>query len=113
VDIVAMDVKLPSATGMHPWWREHESFLKASLGKELYVKVVVTSETTEEDVKRAMDLVASVDPSIPFILQPASAFARFRAIPAIEQVAGWQTLAQQALTDVRVIPQMHKQLGVL
>lgn len=113
VDIVAMDIKLPSTTGMHPWWREHESFLKAALGKELYVKVVVSSETTEEDLKRAMDLVASVDPSIPFILQPASAFARFRSIPAIEQVAGWQTLVQQSLKDVRVIPQMHKQLGVL
>jgi organic radical activating enzyme len=113
VDIVAMDVKLPSSTGMHPWWREHEAFLKAAAGKELYVKVVVTSETTQEDLKRAMELVASVDPDIPFILQPASAFARFRAVPAIEQVAGWQTMAQEALKDVRVIPQMHKQLGVL
>lgn len=113
VDIVAMDVKLPSSTGMHPWWREHEAFLKAALGKEIYVKVVVTSETTQDDLKRAMDLVASVDASIPFILQPASAFARFRAVPGIEQVAGWQTMAQQALKDVRVIPQLHKQLGVL
>ncbi|HEX5036771.1 MAG TPA: 7-carboxy-7-deazaguanine synthase QueE [bacterium] len=113
VDIVAMDVKLPSSTGMHPWWREHEAFLKAALGKEIYVKVVVTSETAQDDLKRAMDLVASVDASIPFILQPASAFARFRSVPAIEQVAGWQTMAQQALTDVRVIPQLHKQLGVL
>jgi 7-carboxy-7-deazaguanine synthase len=113
IDIVALDVKLPSATGMHPWWREHETFLRAARGKELYVKVVVTSETATEDLRRAMALVAAVDPAIPFILQPASAFSRFRAVPAIEQVASWQTLAQTALQDVRVIPQMHKQLGVL
>jgi 7-carboxy-7-deazaguanine synthase len=113
VDVVAMDVKLPSSTGMHPWWREHEAFLKSTKGKEVYVKVVVTSETSIEDLQRARDLVASVDPSIPFILQPASAFGRFRATPAVEQVAAWQTLAQTSLVDVRVIPQLHKQLGVL
>lgn len=113
VDIVSMDVKLPSSTGMHPWWREHEAFLKAAKGKELYVKAVVTSETTTEDVQRALELVASVDPSIPFILQPGSPFARFRAVPSVEQVGEWQTLAQKSLKDVRVIPQMHKQLGVL
>lgn len=113
VDIVSMDVKLPSSTGMHPWWREHEAFLKAAKGKELYVKAVVSSETTMEDVQRALDLVASVDASIPFILQPGSAFARFRAVPTVEQVGEWQTLAQKSLKDVRVIPQMHKQLGVL
>ncbi len=113
VDIIAMDIKLPSVTGMHPWWREHEAFLKAALGKELYVKAVVSSETSMDDLRRAVDLVASVDPSIPFILQPASAFARFRAVPAVEHVAEWQTLAQKSLRDVRVIPQVHKQLGVL
>jgi organic radical activating enzyme len=113
VDVVAMDLKLPSVTGMHPWWREHEAFLKAARGKEVYVKAVVSAETSPEDVRRAAELVASVDPSIPFVLQPASAFARFRAVPAVEQVADWQTLAGTALKDVRVIPQMHKQLGVL
>lgn len=113
VDIVSMDLKLPSATGMHPWWREHEAFLKAAAGKDLYVKVVVTSETSTDHVRRAMELVASVDSTIPFILQPASAFARFRAVPAVEQIADWQTLAQESLKDVRVIPQVHKQLGIL
>ncbi|HSA58891.1 MAG TPA: 7-carboxy-7-deazaguanine synthase QueE [bacterium] len=113
VDIVAMDVKFPSVTGMHPWWREHEAFLKAALGKELYVKAVVSSETSIEDLRRAVDLVASVAPETPFVLQPASAFARFRAVPAVEQLAEWQTIAQKTLKDVRVIPQMHKQLGVL
>jgi organic radical activating enzyme len=116
VDILAMDIKLPSVTGMHPWWREHEAFLRTARNegnKEIYVKAVVSSETSVEDLKRAAELVAAVDPSIPFVLQPASAFARFRAVPAVDQVAAWQTLSQRFLRDVRVIPQMHKQLGVL
>jgi organic radical activating enzyme len=113
IDIVSMDLKLPSATGMHPWWREHEAFLKAAQGKEIYIKAVVTAETEDKDILRGTDLVASIDREIPFILQPASSFGRFRAIPEMDQVAHWQDLAQKTLSHVRVIPQMHKQLGIL
>lgn len=113
VDIVAMDFKLPSSTGMHPWWREHESFLKASQGKEVYVKTIVTSETSEADLQRGIDLVASIDPALPFILQPAAPAGRFRAAPSVEQLALWQDLSCRRLANVRIIPQIHKQLGVL
>lgn len=113
IDIVSMDMKLPSSTGMHPCWREHEAFLKAAQGKELYIKAVVTSETSQDDIKKAAELVASITPSIPFILQPGTAFAKFRAVPNMGQLAEWQTLAQEFLQDVRVIPQIHKALGIL
>ncbi len=113
VDIISMDFKLPSSTGMHPWWREHEAFLKAAVGKEVYIKAVVTAETEEKDIRRAADLVASIDPNIPLVLQPVSPTQRFRALPTMEQVAQWQSILQGALKDVRVIPQLHKQLGIL
>lgn len=113
VDIVSMDFKLPSATGMHPWWREHEAFLKLAREKDIYVKVVVTSETEEKDLVRGIELLASINPAIPFILQPASPFGRFRAVPEMDQVAHWQDLAQKTLSHVRVIPQLHRQLGIL
>jgi pyruvate-formate lyase-activating enzyme len=113
VDIVGMDFKLPSATGMHPWWREHEAFLRMAQGKDVYIKVVLTGETEEKDILRGIELVASIDPSIPFILQPATPFGRFRSVPSIEQVAHWQDLVQKTLSHVRVIPQIHKQMGIL
>lgn len=113
IDIISMDLKLPSTTGMHPWWREHESFLKIAKGKEIYVKAVVSAETQEEDLIKAVTLISSIDPGIPFILQPASAFSRFRATPNFNQVAQWQSLIQKSLRDVRVIPQIHKQFGIL
>src|SRR3989338_2986054 len=103
-----MDLKLPSATGLHPWWREHEAFLKASEGKEVYVKAVVTSETLEADIRRGIEIVASINVSTPFILQPASPFGRFRAAPSVEQLASWQDIGQRPLSDIRVIPQLHK-----
>lgn len=113
IDIVSMDFKLPSATGMHPWWREHEAFLKAAQPKEVYVKAIVSAETKEEEILRGASLVASIDPAIPFILQPATPTDHFRSPPSIEQISQWQQLASSRLPDVRVIPQMHKQLGTL
>ncbi len=113
VSIVSMDIKLPSSTGMHPWWREHESFLKIARQKEVYVKVVVTQETEDRHLERAASLVAAIDPEIPFILQPASVTAKFRAVPLSEQLSRWWEMAKICLADVRVIPQIHKQLGIL
>ncbi len=113
IDIVSMDFKLPSSTGMHAWWREHEAFLHAARGKEIYIKAVVTSETSAEDIVRGMELVSSFDRSIPFVLQPATPFGKFKSAPTTEQLASWQTMVQEKLSDVRVIPQMHKQMGIL
>ncbi len=112
VDIVSMDLKLPSSTGMHPWWREHEDFLKVALQKEVYIKVVVTQETEDRHIEKATALVAGVDPKIPFLLQPASVTAKFRTVPLPDQLGRWQEMSKTQLKDVRVLPQIHKALGV-
>lgn len=111
VSIVSMDIKLSSSTGMHPWWREHEDFLRVAREKEVYVKVVVTQETEDRHVERAIKLVFSIDPKIPFLLQPASPTVKFRAVPLADQLARWSEMAG-ILSDVRVLPQIHKQLNL-
>ncbi len=121
IDIVSMDIKLPSSTGMHPWWREHEAFLKAvrragepsAPPKELYIKIVISGETEEKDIARATQLIASMDASIPVILQPASLYGRFRSIPTIDQLARWEDQIKPVLKNLRIIPQVHKQMGIL
>ncbi len=112
VSTVSMDIKLPSSTGMHPWWREHEDFLKIARQKEVYVKVVVSQETEDRHLERACALVAGIDPKIPFLLQPASATAKFRAVPTAEQLSRWYDMAKTRLKEVRVLPQFHKLMGV-
>jgi len=74
---------------------------------------VVTAGTTEADIQRARDLVSSVAPKTPFILQPVTPFARCREAPTLQQITDWQRVALKELPDVRVIPQLHKQLGIL
>ena len=115
IDIVGMDFKLKSSTGMHPWWQEHEMFLKTVLEhkKEVYVKTIMTRDTTLEDLQKGIKLLVSLDHKIPLILQPASITNRFQASPSMEQMYQWQTAALEYLPNVRVIPQVHKQMGVM
>lgn len=112
VDVVAMDIKLPSATGDRPLWDEHREFLVISRLKDVFVKVVITSQTQESDFNKAVDLVEGIDHSIPFILQPASQFEDFNAVPKTSVLIKWQRSAASKLRDVRIIPQLHKIWGM-
>lgn len=104
VDTVSMDVKLPSSTGMRPFWEEHARFLEAASGTGLVVKAVVTRGTSRDDVLTAARLLAACDDSIPFILQPAAG----ERAPELHSLVDFQDSALELLRDVRVIPQLHK-----
>lgn len=70
IDIIAMDVKLPSSTQCRPYWEEHAAFLQIARRKAVFVKAVISGDTSLEDVLTAAQFVAGVDPLIPLILQP-------------------------------------------
>lgn len=113
VDIISMDMKLPSVTGMKDYWEEHEKFLKLAIAKEVYVKVVISSPTEEADLKKALAIVERYSPEIPFILQPATPFGPVRESVGPDRLRDFYKLSKSYLKNVRVIPQVHKQLGLL
>lgn len=108
-DVVAMDIKLPSASGAETDWDVHGRFLGMASRSKVFVKCVVARETTEDEVRRAAEVVASVDVSIPLVLQPVSGSS---PVPGAELMA-LQSVALKKLEDVRVIPQCHRVLGLL
>lgn len=109
VDIISMDIKLPSITGKE-LWNEHREFMMLAKKKDLYVKLVVSEETTREEFLQAIHLVQTVDPAIPFIIQPVTPINGCNAaLPA--DVLFYQQAALEVLSDVRVIPQTHKMIG--
>ncbi len=114
VDIVAMDIKPPSATADRAYWAEHAEFLKtaAESGKEVFVKIVVTAQTVLSEIEQAVALVAGVNPAIPFILQPVTPWGAVKERPSAEQLEQWRATARRQLNDVRIIPQVHRILGV-
>ena len=114
VDIVAMDLKPPSATADRPLWREHERFLRMAheAGRDVFVKVVVTAQTQDEEIGQAIRLVAAVDRAVPMVLQPVTPWGAVKERPAEAQLLRWRALACGELADVRVLPQVHRLLGL-
>ncbi len=104
VNIVSMDFKLPSSTGLRPFWEEHERFLAAAGKASLFVKAVVTSDTSRDDIVTSARLIRAHESAIPFILQPAAP----PLAPASELLIDFQNSALTVLPDVRIIPQVHK-----
>jgi organic radical activating enzyme len=105
IDIIAMDIKLPSSTQQKAFWREHKEFLKVARRREVFVKAVISLNTKAKEVLKAAQLVAAVDPEILFVLQPNYPDMK-KGI--IEQCVGYQKLCAKILKDVRILPQVHK-----
>lgn len=111
VDIIAMDFKLPSATGERPFWDEHCEFLKTALKKNVFVKIVVTPETTAEDINKAAEIIRKAGKSIPLIIQPVTpAGAPSREVPKEKLLEFIEIGLRNGLEHIRVIPQVHKML---
>jgi organic radical activating enzyme len=110
VDVVAMDIKLPSATGQRARWADHKRFLAAAPGKT-FIKTVVTSRTGLGEIGRAARLAASVNADVPFFLQPATARRGVRP-PSAKFTAEAAALAAEKLRRVMILPQQHPIWGV-
>ena len=110
VDIVSMDVKPPSAAGESLWTR-HYAFLAAAAEKDVYVKLVVTEDLTEEELSETCRIIADVRADIPLILQPVTPCGGC-VPPKAEALLMMQASALRVLRDVRLIPQAHAMMGI-
>jgi 7-carboxy-7-deazaguanine synthase len=119
LDLVGMDIKLPSVSG-ETHWEKHAEFLRSSrdAGVDIFVKIIISQTTNPEELRQAARLVAEVNNQIVIFLQPMTALAQPHTNPALtapnpEQVLAWQALMKEYLPHIRVIPQTHKMIGQL
>jgi len=110
VDIISMDIKLPF--NGQTFWDVHESFLRYSLQKEVFIKIVVHEETSLKDLQNARELIARVNPLIQTILQPVTTTQGLKT-PKPFQLIEWQSFFLKEVSNVRVIPQTHVFMGQL
>ena len=109
IDIVAMDIKLPSSTGMGDFWMMHHRFLEVASKKEVFVKTIISEETDEKDLKKAVELIKEVNRSVILVLQPNS----FQDLQSLEsKLEDYRGICMQSRITCCVIPQMHKVIGV-
>ncbi|MFH1379569.1 MAG: 7-carboxy-7-deazaguanine synthase QueE [bacterium] len=104
VDTVSMDIKCSSDCG-HDLWDIHREFLEVGLGK-IFVKIVLTSQTTNDEIIQAVHLVADIDKHIPFVLQPVTVMPGIEAASR-DNILSWRQIAMKQLSDTRLISQKH------
>jgi len=115
VAIASLDLKCPSNTGERPRWEEHEECLAAAVaaGCDVYVKMPVDDATAVDEVEHGARLVHRVAPEAPLFLTPLTEPTSPRhtiGAPALERL---HAIASAVHGDVRVLPQLHKVLGIL
>ncbi|MEZ6196535.1 MAG: 7-carboxy-7-deazaguanine synthase QueE [Planctomycetota bacterium] len=112
VDIVGMDVKLPSATGFAERFADNRRFLARCVeaGKDVFCKLVVDAATPDEEIDRALDLVLETAPETLVVLQPVTPFRGVGAPPPPDRMLDLDERALRRGANVVVIPQTHKMI---
>lgn len=109
VDLAAMDVKPASVTKERSFLAEHEEFLKISIQKETFIKMVCSKEIELAEFKELCEMIARVDRKVPLILQPVSAEIEGHEDVELMRLLGeLQTVALGMLESVRIVPRLHK-----
>jgi 7-carboxy-7-deazaguanine synthase len=113
VDVVAVDIKLPSFSGKPIPVEETRAFLHLATQKTCYVKVVVGPDTLEDEVVQAARLVAQLGGHIPFVVQPRYDANQPPPPPTeAKRLLGITVRLYSILPDVRLIPQTQRYLGI-
>ena len=106
-DVIAMDVKLPSATGRE-FWKEHKEFLNVGRGK-IFIKIVIERHTLRREFEKAVQLAAEAEPPPLLVLQPVTPEQDGIEPPAEDQLESFRKFAASRLPKVLILPQKHKE----
>jgi 7-carboxy-7-deazaguanine synthase len=111
LDWVSTDIKLPSSQGGRDLLPEQLSFYRSALGAKLFLKMVIESETGEDELSHACEALSREDEQVPLVLQPATSPEGVISIPP-GKAARLHRVASEYFSDVRLIPQMHRLWGI-
>jgi len=111
VDIVAMDIKLPSATKEAPRYNEHAEFYQLAKQFDCFIKLVFNEQTSLEELEAVKSIVS--DRKTPIILQPETSLTDKKVYISPSKLFWIENHLSDWFNDVRIIPQTHKMLNVL
>lgn len=111
VDIISADIKLPSASGIENSFAVHDEFFKMAkkYDKEIFAKIVFDENILDDEISHCLKLAEKYN--IPLILQPKTTGEKINFNQEKIFEVFNKFLAVQPNT--RVIPQVHKFLGVI
>lgn len=106
VDIVSADIKLESAAGIKAC--RHDEFFAACAGKDLFAKIVFDSSITDEEISTTAALAKKYD--FELVLSPVMLGNKMSVTS--EFISTVLDKYLKYYHRVRVIPQVHKFIGV-
>ncbi|MFH0739448.1 MAG: 7-carboxy-7-deazaguanine synthase QueE [Candidatus Omnitrophota bacterium] len=108
IDIVAMDIKLPTSTGLDNFWHKHRKFLSIASTKEVFLKSVICDSTQEADLLLALELIKEINKSVIMVLQPNS---REDSEQLRQKIEAFRDICIKHHITSCIIPQIHKVVG--
>ena len=115
VDIISMDIKMPSSTN-DPMevWGKHKEFIDIAGEKELIVKAVVTGCTTIDDIKKMGVIIKGTSNDATVVLQSAYVSEKDNFTEADEEMMMFfrEYLKKETGKNILVLGQIHKYLSL-
>lgn len=111
VNIISADIKLPSASGLENSFAVHDEFFKTArkYDKEVFAKIIFDENILDDEINHCLKLAEKYN--LPIILQPKTADDKI----SVDKEKIFEVF-NKFLTEcpnTRVIPQVHKYLGVM
>jgi len=109
VDFVAADIKID-----YPEFYENSiETLKILKDRNLFVKIVVLPGTESKTIEKVAKDLKNHDLDVPLILQPVTPHGEVKEKPNTKKILNLADTCGKYLSDVRIVPQVHKLTGVL
>jgi len=111
LDMISMDVKLSSVTGVATPWKLHRAFLEIASRTKVCVKAVVGEETPVEEMIDLGRMVRQMSPDTSVYLQPVTQQGKIGM--SSNHLLCLQAAVAKQHANVRVVPQMHVFMNLL
>lgn len=110
VDIISADIKLPSSSGIESSFAVHDEFFKTAkkYNKEIFAKIVFDENILDNEISNSLKLAEKYN--LPIILQPKTIGNKIS--PDKEKIIEVFNNFLNKYPNTRLIPQVHKFLGV-
>lgn len=111
IDIISADIKLPSVSGIDGSFAIHDEFFKTAKkhDKEIFAKIVFDENILDDEINNCLKLAEKYN--LPLILQPKTLEGKISVEP--EKILEIFNKFLDNYPNVRLIPQVHKYLGVM
>lgn len=111
IDVISADIKLPSASGIEGSFAIHDEFFKTAKkhDKEIFAKIVFDENILDNEIEHCLKLAEKYN--LPLILQPKT--QESKVCVDAEKILEIFNKFLDNYPNVRLIPQVHKYLGVM